>query len=92
MYLLNAVKHKYSLLNPYPFDSKTVKKRMIDLDVTVNSIAQRTGIPQPTVSRYVNGSGRNPKIQDAIAKVLKMPLSAILRQPEPDRESQQSAA
>jgi len=39
-------------------------------------------VAQQTVSRYVNGEGRNPKIQAAIAAALGVELDEILLKPE----------
>lgn len=51
---------------------------MIDRDLTVNHLVTRIpGISQATVSRYTNGVGRNPLIQQAIADALGVPLEAL---------------
>lgn len=76
----------YSLLNPYPLDRKVVKKLMIDLDFKVGDLVNRLpAISQATISRYIGGVGRNPKIQQAIADVLGVPLDSLLAKPAKEK-------
>lgn len=85
------MKNNYSLMSPYPLNRKAVKKRMIDIDMSVNRLIELTELGQATASRYINGDGFNPKIQQAIADALGLPLDAILLKPEPE-QSHSSAA
>ena len=72
----------YSLLSTYAFDSKVVKKLLIDLEMRpIDLVRKLRGISQQTVSRYLNGDGRNPKIQQAIADALGVPLDSLLAKP-----------
>lgn len=55
---------------------------MIDRDLTVRDLVKQIpGMSQPTISRYTNGVGRNPLIQQAIAEALCVPLDALLAKP-----------
>lgn len=57
---------------------------MIDLDLTVMDVVKRIpGLSQATISRYTNGVGRNPLIQQAIADALGVTLEMLYAQPAP---------
>jgi transcriptional regulator with XRE-family HTH domain len=83
----------YQILSTYALDAKTVKKRLIDLDMRpIDLVRKLRGISQQTVSRYINGEGRNPKIQQAIADALGIPLKKLFAKPqEPSRPSLSSS-
>jgi transcriptional regulator with XRE-family HTH domain len=85
---------RYSLLlNPYPLDAKAVKKRMIDLGLSLNRLVEVIdGVSRQTVSRYVNGRGRNPLIQQAIADAIGLPLDDILDKPKDKPKKPREAA
>lgn len=80
-------------MNPYPLDRKIVKKRMIDLDLTIGLLKKRIpSMSQATISRYTNGVGRNPLIQRAIADALGVPLDSLLAKPIKGKNSGASAS
>lgn len=84
--------NKYSLVNPYPLNPKAVKKRLIDLGMTqIALIARFDDLAASTILRYINGQGRNPKIQQAIAEHLGLNVNEILLKPVPDRQNSQEA-
>jgi transcriptional regulator with XRE-family HTH domain len=71
--------NKYSLSSEYPLNPKTVKKLLIDLEMTqLELIDKIDGLAASTILRYINGQGRNPKIQQAIADALGVELDEIL--------------
>ncbi len=47
-----------------------VKKKLIELGVTVTELASLIGYPRPTVSAAINGSTRFPHVTAAIATYL----------------------
>lgn len=65
-----------------------VKKRLLDLDLTVTELASRIGYPRQTVSAAINGSERFPHVTHAIASQLEYdpktngPLPARPARPE----------
>lgn len=72
------MKNNYALLNTFALDPKKVKVQLIQRDKLVSRMALDLGLGQPTVSKYINGQGRNPKIQQAIADYLGVPLDDLL--------------
>lgn len=61
-------------------DAKKIKKLMIDLDLTMNDLATRSGYSRQHVARVLYGRYRSPhaerRILDAIESVRKSRLAA----------------
>ena len=72
------MKHNYALLNDFPLNSQKVKIRLIEKELRAVDLARTLELKQTLISRYLNGQGRNPKIQTAIATVLDLPLDDLL--------------
>ena len=80
------MKRNYALLNNFPLNPQKVKIRLIEKGLRVSDLANKLELKQPLISRYVNGKGRNPKIQEAIAAILGLSLERILQKPEQSTE------
>lgn len=52
--------------------TKTVAKRMIDLEITVTELASRIGKARTTVSRTINHPTIHPRVKAAIKKELNL--------------------
>ena len=68
----------YRTENPYHLDERKVKHRMIDLGITGAEMARRLGTTEATITRHIKGQRRNPAVQKAIARALKVRLEEIL--------------
>jgi hypothetical protein len=68
----------YRLESPYHLDERKVKHRMIDLGLSGADIARRVGTTEATITRHIKGQRRNPAVQKAIARVLKVRLDEIV--------------
>lgn len=72
----------YKLLSPYRLDRSKVKRLLFDLDKRNIDIAQEKGIPPAIISQHIQGKSRNPKVQQAIADFLGVPLDRIVLKPK----------
>lgn len=76
------MQNNYSLLNTFHLSLKKVKILLIQQDKQVTQVAEDLKLPQPLISKYIHGRGRNPKIQQAIADYLGVPLDDIIDKDE----------
>jgi len=68
----------YKLLSPYRLDRRKVKMLLFQQDLRNIDIAKAKGINPVDVSRHIQGHGRNPKVQQAIAEALGVSLEKII--------------
>lgn len=69
-----ATQQDYKLSSPSRLDRRKVKMLLFQQDL----IARAKGIHPVDVSRHIQGHGRNPKIQHAIAEALGVSLEKIV--------------
>ncbi len=67
----------YRMESPYHLDERKVKHRMIDLGISGAEIARRLGTTEATITRHIKDQRRNPAVQRAIARILKVRLEEI---------------
>lgn len=67
----------YKLLSNYLLDPLKVKVLQIQKGVSGADLARKLGVHPVVISSHINGKSRNPKIQEAIAKALGVPLVDI---------------
>lgn len=81
----------YKLSSDYLLDPVKVKILQLQKKIQNLDIARDKGIHPAHISRHINGKGRNPKIQQAIADYLGVDLMDIVQEPETDQPEQPAA-
>lgn len=63
-----------------------IKQLMEEQNLTANALAERSGVPQPTISRIINGSHGDPRTRtlEKLAVALNFPLAALRDSSQPD--------
>jgi lambda repressor-like predicted transcriptional regulator len=58
-------------------DQKEIRKRLIDLDLTVTGIARREGVTHQAIGQTIRGKTVSRRLRRAIARALGVPVGEI---------------
>lgn len=68
---------------PQRMTMKTLRKALIDADLTGADIARTLGLSRQSVSLVICGGSENPRVRRAIAAALKLTYSRVWGEPDP---------
>ncbi len=71
LYWSSNIRKKIAV-NSHPMDKKTIKKALIDLDMTQAEIAAEIGITKQAVNGVVNGYWRSPRVEKRLMELVRL--------------------
>jgi transcriptional regulator with XRE-family HTH domain len=63
-----------------PYRNEKIRGKMAELGFTIETLSQKTGISQKTITNVRNGLNTNVETLSAIAEALEIPMSELFTQ------------